>query len=86
MKKEIEILTELQTKQLMNGLTAQRLLVGSLVNYLIKNGQVDADEYLKHTLDVKNMLLEHKNFSSEEEEDLLKVLFDLHINDLKKPE
>lgn len=63
---------------------AQRLLLGSLAAHLIDKGVINQDEYIEHTLDVKEHLLENKTFNDDREKLILESIFDLHINDFKK--
>ncbi|MGA4854188.1 hypothetical protein ACPC5U_13050 [Acinetobacter haemolyticus] len=84
MKDELVALVESTTEVSLSSGSSSRLLVGSLVAYLIDKGVVDQEEYLKHTVSMKEHLLANRKFSSETDKKILEASFDAHINDLQK--
>ena len=82
---ESQVIAENIVKVAIEGDSATRLLIGNLVAFLAKKGLIDQDEYLQETLKTKEFLSE--NYEPEKESDLKMVenIFNLHINDLKKP-
>ncbi|MEQ1309617.1 hypothetical protein [Acinetobacter bereziniae] len=87
MQKEMLALTaSLSTEFTMHATNVQRLLVSSLVAHLIEKNIVNREEYIEHTLEVKDYLLLNRTFEVDRERLLLEATFDLHINDIKDNE
>lgn len=83
-KEMLEMATELSVDLTLSTANTQQLLLGSLVAHLVNKGVINLDEYIEHTLDVKEHLLENKTFHDDREKFILESIFDLHVNNLKK--
>lgn len=80
----LKLATELSTDLTLNVANNQRLLLGTLVAHLVDNDVINQDEYIEHTLGVKEYLLENKTFNDDRDKLISKYIFDLHVNDFKR--
>lgn len=83
---ELEVVATELIKVSLNGDSAARLLIGNLVNFLADKGVIDRDEYLDYVKETKKLLDEGGALDDESQMDMIKNIFDLHLNDFKKPE
>lgn len=84
--KELEVVGSELIKVSLNGDSATRLLVGNLVNFLANKGIIDRNEYLEYVKDTKNDLIEGFGIEDEDQREMIKNVFDLHLNDFNKPD
>lgn len=81
---EIEVVGSELIKVTLNGDSATRLLVGNLVNFLASKGIINRDEYLDYVEETKRGLIESASIEDEDRSEMIKNVFDLHLNDFKK--
>lgn len=81
---EIEVVGSELIKVTLNGDSATRLLVGNLVNFLASKGIINRDEYLDYVEETKRDLIENASIEDEDRSEMIKNVFDLHLNDFKK--
>jgi len=81
---EIEVVGSELIKVTLNGDSATRLLVGNLVNFLASKGIINRDEYLDYVEETKRDLIESASIEDEDRSEMIKNVFDLHLNDFKK--
>lgn len=65
---------------------ASRLLVSSLVKYLADKNVIDLDDYLNHSQQVKELLINNADSENELNGTIIDFVFELHQNDFRKPE
>lgn len=81
---EIDVVGSELIKVTLNGDSATRLLVGNLVNFLASKGIINRDEYLDYVEETKRGLIESASIEDEDRSEMIKNVFDLHLNDFKK--
>lgn len=82
--KMAEVIAEQLVKVALSGDSANRLLIGNLIVFLIKKGVIDESEYLQFTQETKDHLAANREPDSESDLNMVESIFDLHLNDLKK--
>ena len=83
---ESQVIAENIVKVAIEGDSATRLLIGNLVKFLDEKGLIDKDEYLQATLEMKKHLIENHEPEGKLSLEMVKKIFDFHINDLKTPD
>lgn len=82
--KMAEVIAEQLVKVALSGDSANRLLIGNLIVFLIKKGVIDESEYLQFTQETKDHLAANREPDGESDLNMVESIFDLHLNDLKK--
>ena len=80
---DIEILAQELVSVSLNGDSGTRVLVGNLVNFLAKKGVIDRNEYLDYVKETSELLSEDSDSENEARNNMIKSVFDLHINDFQ---
>ncbi|MBO1280970.1 hypothetical protein [Acinetobacter nosocomialis] len=86
MDKMLEQLAEQSTELSMEAWASNRLLIGSLVMYLVDKGIIDHADYVQHTNKVRDHLLLNREFSNDREQNLVTGTFDTHLSDITQPD